>query len=67
MPRTQVQLNSTVLRSASYDEDTQELDIGFQNGRHYTFYHVPPNVFEGLQTTSSPGNYFNSEIKGRYG
>ena len=66
MTRQLVQLQSSSLRSASYDPETKELDIGFQNGRTYTFQDVPPDVFQGLQDDPSPGSYFNQKIKGKY-
>jgi KTSC domain len=64
--RHSVQLSSSFLSNVRYDTDTQVLDVGFLNGRTYTFHGVPQNVFEGLRDARSPGQYFQQEIKGRY-
>jgi hypothetical protein len=66
MARTMIQLDSGVLHSATYDEDSETLDILFRNGRVYILNRVPKNVFEGLRDAPSPGSYFNSELKGKY-
>lgn len=66
MAKQSVQLASTALRSADYDEDTQQLDITFVSGQTYAFERVPPQVFEDLSTASSPGQYFAQNIKGQY-
>lgn len=65
--RYEVQLTSSSLRSADYDEDSEMLNLHFVNGRSYTFFKVPLNIYEGLRDARSPGQYFNQEIKGRYG
>ena len=51
--------------SAGYDKDTQELMIEFENGQTYSFT-VPPDVWEGLQKSDSPGRYYNTRIRGVY-
>jgi hypothetical protein len=61
-----VQLQSTALRSASYDVDIGELVVGFTTGSSYTFSNVPQNIFEGLRDSPSPGQYYHQNIKGRY-
>ncbi len=52
--------------SAGYDKDTQELMITFANGQEYSFTGVPPDVWEGLQKSGSPGRYYNTRIRGVY-
>ena len=52
--------------SAGYDKDTQELTIQFDNGQDYMFSGVPPDVWEGLQKSDSPGRYYNTRIRGVY-
>ncbi len=62
-----VPLSSSAISTASYDPETQELDIVFTNGpQEYTFYGVPEDVFEGLISAPSAGRYYNSIIKGSY-
>lgn len=67
MPRTPVPLQpSSSLHAAAYDADTRDLDLTFSNGRTYTLRNVPPDVADGLSAASSPGSYFNSNLKGQY-
>ena len=42
------------------------MDLWFQNGRVYTFYDVPYSVYQELLAASSPGSYYNQNIRGRY-
>jgi len=58
---------SSSISGAGYDPDTESMEIVFHNGRRYTYPDVPVHVYEGLMAADSPGSYFNSEIKGRYG
>lgn len=67
MPRININLQSTSLRSATYDPDTQDLDITFKTGMTYTYEKVPQDVFEGLRDAPSAGQYFHANIKGVYG
>jgi hypothetical protein len=65
--RHEASLSSSALSSASYDDETLELEIRFTSGQTYTFYNVPPEIYEGLVSAPSPGRYFHSQIKGIYG
>lgn len=60
------QLNSSNLRRCSYDIETETLQIQFHSGRVYTYTEVPASVYNGLLMASSPGEYFNNNIKGVY-
>ena len=62
----QVALSSTALSSASYDDESETLEITFQNGRTYTYDGVPSEVFTALRDARSPGTYFLQNIKDRY-
>jgi hypothetical protein len=46
--------------------DVGNLDLWFQNGRVYTFFGVPRSVYTDLLNASSPGSYYNQNIRGRY-
>ena len=59
-------LRSTAIAAAGYDPDTQTLEIEFANGRAYTYEDVPPEVYEGLVNSNSPGRYFLDRIKDVY-
>lgn len=58
--------NSSALSSATYDDERSELTITFRNGRSYTYRQVPANVWDGLQTADSPGNFWRSNIMDQY-
>ncbi len=57
-------LNSSCIRSAEYSFGT--LYLTFNSGRSYTLRGVPERLYLGLISSSSPGRYFNSYLKGRY-
>lgn len=67
MPRDTFALSSTALLSGSYDDETQELELVFTNGRSYTYQSVPPEVVTELKNAPSAGNYFRTNIKDQYG
>lgn len=57
-------LASSNLSAMRYDENTNLLQIRFHSGRSYDYKDVPADVADGLKQASSPGQYFNSSIKG---
>lgn len=59
-------LNSSAISDASYDPETQEMEITFVNGGPYTFYNVPQDVYDGLAAAPSAGRYYHAFIKGRF-
>lgn len=67
MPRQTTPLQSSFIENASYDADTQQLDITFRNGTMYTYVGVPPDVHNDLITDASPGQFYHAHIKGQYG
>lgn len=60
-------LNSSAISRARYDSLTARLHITFHSGRTYTFYRVPPAIYEGLLNASSAGRYYHTYIRGRFG
>lgn len=60
------ELQSSNLRRCSYDIETEVLSIQFHSGKVYTYEGVPVSVYNGLIEASSPGQYFNREIKDVY-
>lgn len=60
------ELDSSVLARASYDPDTETLNIWFRNGRSYTHEGVDSETFAGLRDAGSPGTYYNQNIKGKF-
>jgi lysyl-tRNA synthetase, class II len=59
-------LNSSALSSATYDDESRELELTFSSGRTYTYHDVPKDVYDGLVSSSSPGRYYNEAIKDIY-
>lgn len=59
-------LESSSLRSAGYDPDTQVLETEYVNGGVYHYYDVPEFVFRQLLRAPSPGSFLNSRIKPHY-
>ena len=67
MPRLTADFpGSTMLSGASYDPDSETLDLTFTGGRTYTYESVPQRVFEDLRDAPSPGSFYWSNIKDRY-
>ena len=63
----EVQVNSSAIRSASYDVVSQVMTVNFTDGSEYSYDGVPPNVFDDFTGSGSPGSYFNQHIRGSYG
>lgn len=61
-----VQLASTAIISATYDEENEELSLTFSNGRTYDYKGVPVDIFQGLKASPSPGGYWHANIKDQY-
>jgi hypothetical protein len=52
-------VNSSMLASASYDTETHEMTIEFNNGKSYIYTDVDRRTFEELIGAKSAGKYFN--------
>lgn len=62
-----VRFSSRAIARAEYNEDSNILSLWFVGGvRHYDYYNVPQNIFDGLCRAASKGTYFNRFIKDRY-
>lgn len=59
-------LASSNLHAYRYDPSDQTLQIRFKSGRSYSYASVPQTTVDGLAQASSPGQYFNGNIKGVY-
>ena len=58
-----VSVSSRSIEMVGYDADTQTLGVAFRNGSEYHYYSVPADVFEGLKSAASPGNYLDAYVK----
>jgi hypothetical protein len=52
--------NSSMLSSAEYNDETEELTVTFINGKSYTYIDVPRRTYDELISANSPGKYFNN-------
>jgi hypothetical protein len=59
-------VSSSNLAAVGYDPETQTLAIEFKSGGTYEYYDVPQQVFDGLLSAASHGQYFQSNIRGSY-
>jgi hypothetical protein len=59
-------VSSSNLSRVRYDENSSTLEIEFQGGRIYQYFDVPKNIFDGLLTAGSHGQFFHEQIKGHF-
>lgn len=57
--------SSRAISDVWYNPLTETLRLSVR-GQRFEFYNVPLTVVVGLANASSPGNYFNSYIRGAY-
>lgn len=58
---------SNVIKSFDYDGENQILRIEFKSGSVYKYHDLPQNVYQELKNAPSVGQYFNSQIREKYG
>ena len=49
-----------------YDEESQVLKVEFKYGGVYDYFDVPDQVFNGMKSASSVGQYLAQTVKGTY-
>ncbi|WP_423228379.1 KTSC domain-containing protein [Rhizobium tumorigenes] len=60
-------LRSSALARVEYNSGSRTLAIWFvESGGPYDYYGVPEIVYLGLLRASSPGSFFNQNIRDRY-
>ena len=64
MPR--VDLPSTSLKAATYQDQDALLEVEFPSGAIYRYLGVPEPVYQELLTAESKGRYFNQHIRNRF-
>ena len=64
MERQRVQ--SSNLRSVSYDEAKKNLEIEFHSGIIHQYQNVPSKIHTDLMSASSVGIYYTETIKNRF-
>lgn len=59
--------NSTALRQAGFNPNTNELDVEFlSSGSIYRYSQVPIAIYTNLIQADSVGSYYNASIRGKY-
>jgi len=58
-----VPVDSTDLSTVGYEAETSTLEIEFRKGGIYQYFGVPQEVYEGLMSAGSKGQFFNQNIK----
>jgi len=66
MPVLAQALKSSAIAFASYDTDSEEMTVEFIRGKSYTLSGVPQDVYDRFVASSSPGRFFQDELKGQY-
>ena len=59
-------VESTSIASASYGRASKLLEIEFHSGAVYRYREVPESVFTAFSAARSKGNFFATQIRGKY-
>ena len=59
-------MNSSWIKSVSYDGDDHTLSVDTKSGETYEYQNVPPSTADGMDNASSKGAYHNTEIRGNF-
>jgi hypothetical protein len=57
---------SSAIRTFHYDAAHRALTIQFQTGHWYTYEDVPLDIFEGMWSAPSKGEFFNAKVRDRF-
>jgi len=61
-----VELQSTSLNAATYQDQSAFLELEFQSGEIYRYLAVPVQTYQELLRAESKGRYFNQHIRNRF-
>lgn len=62
----QLQINSSLVKSAAYYPTINILQITFPSGEVYAYFNVPPKTYLDLATSESKGKYFHKSIINKF-
>ena len=62
----EVKINSSNLKSASYDTENETMTVAFNSGGIYEYNKVPWTKFTKFRLAESQGKYFNENIAKTY-
>jgi KTSC domain len=60
------EFSSSLVSSATFDPDSQELTVVTTKGREYTIDGFSPQDWDAFKGAWSPGRFFNERIRGKY-
>ena len=58
--------SSSAIERAEYRAAAGTLDIWYRGGDRYSYFDVPPQIYEGLLAAPSAGEFVNAHIKPNY-
>lgn len=64
--RDYIDVNSSFITSAGYDEQTKTMGVYFKSGSTYNYSPVTLEDWEGFKNAESQGQYLHSVIKQKY-
>ncbi|WP_321336479.1 KTSC domain-containing protein [uncultured Cohaesibacter sp.] len=59
-------VDSSNVRAVGYDDESNTLQVEFNNGSLYQYFDVPRYIFDGLIEADSPGGFLHQNVKGVY-
>jgi hypothetical protein len=59
-------VSSSNIAAIGYDEDSQVLEIEFNDGSVYQYSGVPRSEYDGIMNADSRGKYVNANVRKRY-
>jgi hypothetical protein len=64
--RQLTKVDSTMLYAVGYDEEAQILEVVFRTGGIYRYFHISRELYEGLMSAESKGQYMHAHVIGYY-
>lgn len=64
MERTPV--SSSNIAAIGYSDDSQILEVEFNDGSVYQYSGVPPSEYDGIMNADSKGKYLHANVRKRY-
>lgn len=61
-----VAINSSNIKEAGYDPNSNTLELLFSDGRVYQYFDVPPSIYADLINAPSAGRFFHESIRGSF-
>jgi hypothetical protein len=58
--------DSSAIEGFGYDEARRTLEVRFKSGQAYTYFNVPPKVFDAMQDAPSKGHFVTDHVKNKF-